>query len=369
MENIENLILISGSDDAAVLTTAKKMVEKLVGPDPDPFVFDLVRETDDITPPQALDQAIRSVLSPSFMGGNKTVWLKDFSGVADEKKTGPLGRSLESLYQLLDKGVPDDVCFIISGPGVDKRKRLFKTVKKNGRVVLRDKPDSKARGWEQQVAERIQQAAAERSCSLDQDALQCLVDVIGTDTTRIAAELDKLAAYVGGESPRITLDAVKTMCRGEGETVWWAVKDAVGARKVRATLRITEEYLRGERDEDGALFMLVRQIGHFFREMLQTRVAMRQLGARHPGQLQSTLKNMDKESVAKLCEQGLDFMDKHPFRVFKTAEAAMNYSEDELIHGLQAARDAYWKCISHVLVSNRVVWENLLYTAMGRKKK
>lgn len=368
-DNMENVVLISGTDDAAVSSTARKLIEKLVGPDPDPFVFDLVRETDDMNAQQALDQAIRSVLSPSFMGGVKTVWLKDFSGVADEKKTGPLGRSLDRLCELIEEGFPADIRFILSGPGVDKRKRLYKTVQKHGRVVLRDKPDPKARGWERQVADQIQKAAVERGATLDQDALQCLVDVVGADTARIPAELDKLAAYAGGDQPRITLEAVKTMCRGEGETVWWAVKDAVGERKLRLALRIGEEFLRSERDDEGKVLMLVRQIGLFFREMLQARVAMRRLGVRHPGQLQSKLKGMDKAAIATLCEQGLDLMDKHPFRVFKTAESAMNYSEEELIAALHAARKAYWQCITHVLVSNRVVWENLLYASMGRRKR
>jgi hypothetical protein len=157
------------------------------------------------------------------------------------------------------------------------------------------------------------------------------------------------------------------MCSGDGETVWWAVKDTIGARRLDATLRTTEEVLRNERNEDGILLLLIKQTGHYFREMLQTRVAMKKLQARHPRQLQNALERMDKDEIARICdEDGLDFLDKHPFRVFKSAEAGMNFTDDELMKGMELARDAYWKCMSNALVSNRVLWENLVYSILPR---
>ena len=77
----KNVILITGDDLATITTLAKQRVAGVAGESPDPFSLDIVRERDDQTAADTLNQLISSVLSPPFLNGHKTVWLQNFSAL------------------------------------------------------------------------------------------------------------------------------------------------------------------------------------------------------------------------------------------------------------------------------------------------
>ena len=72
-----NVTLISGDDVARIAETAKKIVDKHTGGNEDPFSYELIREGEGQPPEAALESCINAVMTPSFMGGVKTIWLQD----------------------------------------------------------------------------------------------------------------------------------------------------------------------------------------------------------------------------------------------------------------------------------------------------
>jgi DNA polymerase III delta subunit len=139
--------------------------------------------------------------------------------------------------------------------------------------------------------------------AVDAEGARTLVEIVGEDATGLASEVDKLAAWSGGEP--IGRREVELLAAPAHEASQWAIMDAWGARELTAVLAACHSEL-----EHGAEPFLV---------------AMR-LGS------QVTL----VRQVQALQEEGLGTRDiakrlrKHEYRVRKALGHAENYSRDEL---------------------------------------
>ena len=139
--------------------------------------------------------------------------------------------------------------------------------------------------------------------AVDAEGARALVEVVGEDATALASEVDKLAAWSGGEP--VGRREVELLAAPAHEASQWAIMDAWGARDLTASLsachadleRGAEPFLVAMRL--GSQVTLVRQV-----QMLQEEG----LGAR---------------DIAKRLR-------KHEFRVRKALGHAENYSRDEL---------------------------------------
>lgn len=139
--------------------------------------------------------------------------------------------------------------------------------------------------------------------AVDAEGARALVEVVGEDATALASEVDKLAAWSGGEP--VGRREVELIAAPAHEASQWAIMDAWGARDLTASLsachadleRGTEPFLVAMRL--GSQVTLVRQV-----QLLQEEG----LGAR---------------DIAKRLR-------KHEFRVRKALGHAENYSRDEL---------------------------------------
>ncbi|MBR4416233.1 MAG: hypothetical protein IKS67_05645, partial [Victivallales bacterium] len=218
-----NLFLISGNDESQITAQADKIVRQYAGDNPDPFAYDVFQEGDAGADPSLVINLLKSVKSPPFLGGKKTVWLKHFSGFdAEGSKTGPLGKVLKELAETVAKGIPDDIILVMDGLGIDKRKALYKACLAHGEVMLLTKPDKMNRNWQADMTACIQQAAKEKGLQLDRNVVEYLIDVLGTDTARIDSELEKIICYKGADTTPPTLEQVQKVCVGQCEEFNWA---------------------------------------------------------------------------------------------------------------------------------------------------
>ncbi len=368
-EDKTNLILVTGSDLDGIATTTRKLAVKLAGEKPDPFLFDVVQEGDQVSEVEALNQTIASILSPPFIGGPKIVWLKNFTGFPDETKKAAgdaRGNAYDRLLELLNKGVPADIVLILSGAGVDRRKRLYKLCKSKGRVIECEKPDIKERGWEDRLAGLIGQRARAIGLNLSPEVCDHLVTVIGTDTGRIAQELEKLQTYIQGSDDTITVELAQELCHGDGETVSWALGGALGERDLAKALDIVDTLLSRERTPEGAIIGQILQLAGQVRNMLQIKILMQNHKLRGAYGLQSFLASLDDERKAVLREEGLEVVTFHPFRAKMLANHADNYNGPELVDAMRTLRDAHLQCVSGA-GANRVVIEQALAKICDRE--
>ena len=196
------LYLLSGNDESRLLNETRRLVHDLAGPDADELSLEICKEGDDRGPDAVLLALLGAIQTPPFLGGSKTIWLSQFSAFAmepsqsDKEPRGVAG-ALAALSNLLAEGLPEGVQVVLSGPGVDKRKRLHRTCDGQGEVRFFDRPDPSKAAGRAELARLLQEEAGRRQMTLRREVVEYLTDLIGGDTGRLANEVEKLFCYAG----------------------------------------------------------------------------------------------------------------------------------------------------------------------------
>lgn len=358
----DNLILITGNDVAQIQAAASKIILDKCGPAPDAFALDVYSETDAGPDPQKIIQAARSIQTPPFLGGTKTVWIKHFTGFAsDGAKNSDLGKALKTLSEIIQKGVPDDVTLVMDGPEADKGKGdLWKTCNASGKVITLNKPDKMSRTWQADMIACIQKTALEKGLTLERNVVDFLMEVLGTDTARIDPELEKLACFLGNEKRPVTLEDAEQICVGQGEEFSWTFTGALGKRNLEDCLRISQAMAIQNKDPDRTARSLILSSVGFFRQSLQIQLFMNQRKISSPNALKQYLQSMSADEKKSAVADGMDFVSMNPFRIMHIAEDALRYKPQAVIDALKVLRDAQWQCISSA-TSPQIALENALF--------
>ena len=122
---------------------------------------------------------------------------------------------------------------------------------------------------------RVRDEVRRRKLPLGDDAIQELTDSVGQDLRRLMGELDKLEAYAGGSTERLTADDVSAVLgRGLGQPIY-RMSDALGDRKPAVVLGQLEKLL-----DDGEPSL--KLLGALHRSLRQVRAARAMSEARMP---------------------------------------------------------------------------------------
>lgn len=366
----DNIYLVSGTDESAIAKRASEIVAQVAGSNPDAFSLDIIKESDDITPLDAVRQAINSVLSPPFMGGRKTVWLKNFSAFSAAKKSaakGTVGGALNRLTEIIENGIPNDICLVMDGIGLDRRKRLYKLCESSGTVEFYEKLDARRdRNWQNKVANAVKQQAREKGVKLSRDVLDYLVIAIGTDTGRIEAELEKLATFCNSSETAPELTEVRALCPAEAETVPWALWEAVGQRNAQQAMEVLAALLHNENNPENAVLGIALQTAGFVRDMLQVKVLMYKQKLRNPAAVDGFVKRQaTPETKQKYLDAGIEVVNYHPYRVKKLAENATRFKGIELVDALVRLKNVCRTCVA-AGSANRAAFEHALIEICGQ---
>jgi DNA polymerase-3 subunit delta len=202
----------------------------------------------------------------------------------------------ETIAAYLAEPVPGAVLALVAEEPL-KGSTLAGLVSKAGQVLAYEAPKPRdLPGW---VRVRFEDLGTK----VDLEAARALVEIVGEDTSALAAEVDKVAAWAGGEP--VSRREVELLAVPAHEASAWAVTDAWGARDLPRALTACHEDLE-------------RGVEPF---LVAVRVAA-QVGL--------------VRSAQALADEGLNARDiakrlrKHEFRVRKALTHAENYSRDEL---------------------------------------
>jgi DNA polymerase III delta subunit len=358
-----NVVLVTGDDAAMIEAEVAQVIRRVAGDSPDAFSLDILRERDGLEVAELLRQVLRSLQSPPFLGQRKTVWLRGFTGFESEsasaKPKTAEASALRELAERITKGIPADLALVMDGPGAAADKPLARACTSKGKVIVCTRPTLRGKEWRSDMREVISRRAAEKGVRLPEEVAEFLTDAIGTDTSRIESELEKLICYVGGPGQPITRAAAEAVCVGQGEELPWALTNALGRRNLTEALRVIQVVLEQSRDDGSGARSLLSQTAKYFRELLQVKVFMTERGLRSPAAVQSAVQRATAEERQGCLADGLVALTGSPFRAKALAMDADAYSGPELIEAVRAARDAYLRCITSS-VSERIVLEELV---------
>lgn len=363
-----NVVLVTGDDAAIIEAEVAQVIRQVAGDNPDAFSLDILRERDGLEQADLLRQVIRSLQSPPFLGLRKTVWLRGFSGFGGEStsatpKTAEAG-ALRELAERIARGIPADIALVMDGPGAAAEKPLASACVAKGRVIVCTRPSLRGKEWRGDMREVICRRAAQKGVRLSEGVAEFLTDAIGTDTSRVEGELEKLICYVGGTEQPITRADAEQVCVGQGEELPWALTNALGRRNLTEALRVIQVVLAQSRDDGQGARSLLGQTAKHFRELLQVKVFMTEQNLRHPAALATALQRATAEDRQSYVAAGLAALSGSPYRAKALAADAEAYSGPELIEAVRAVRDAYLRCITSS-VSERIVLEDLVTRIVG----
>ena len=365
------VILITGNDLPQIAAEAERLIVQLTGEDPSPFSLDIYHEGEEGPTPALIGQVVMSLRTPPFLGGQKTIWLKHFTGFPAEegaKPTKPEGIALRRLATEI-AALEDGMVLVLDGPGCDGRKALYKACAAQGEVRVFNRPDTMKDGkWQQEMAEVIQDAARRKGMRpLSRPVCDNLIAAIGADTAAIDSQLEKLICYYGDPQAEIDPDDVRILCPGAGEEQFFALNNAIGQRDLPHSLEILNNLMAREANQDILPRQLLAATAGLLRQYLQMLLFMAENRLRQPNAVKTFLEQLAPEEKArrKADDEIYGF---HPYRALKLAEQARRFSPHELIHGMKACRDANWQLNSSGL-SPRLALENALLDIIGPKNE
>ncbi len=179
---------------------------------------------------------------------NDTAWLEnviDACGTAAMRPTAAPD-ALESLRKAIEKGFAPANHLIITTDLVDKRRKLFKSIKEHGVII-----DCSVATGNSQADRKAQTAAlvkikqtfeATRGKKLATDAFQALQEMTGFEPRTVANSLEKLGDYVG-ERETITKADVKSVLKRTKTDPIYELTNAVADRNVGQALFYTQSLL------------------------------------------------------------------------------------------------------------------------------
>ncbi len=348
--------LVSGGDDFLRRKRAREIAAELgvaeEGDDPGAEI--IAGDAADAKPEVVAGRFLDSLRTPPFLSPAKLIWLRPFPDL--EFFSSDREPVYAEILSLLSAPLPPDVGVLIEGPGLDQRKSWVKGLKTAGATIeFCNAPKSSDRNFAESRRVSIDGIVRRAGKRIEPAAVQFLAETVGGSSGNLANELEKVLLYIGDASD-ITLDACRAVVSRTPETISWEFTSAVVAGDVPRALRLLNTLL----DQGEVELRLIAGLSGEFQRFSQTRSAMAELKVSRPSP--RSFDGMPEEARRRFPNNPLLKM--HPYRAFKTCEAAMRFGGAALAAKLELIRNA-----SRALVSgggeSRIIMEQLVLKLAG----
>lgn len=177
------------------------------------------------------------------------------------KEAQDLSRTIEKLADYANNPQPSTVLVInYKYKKIDKRKALYKAIKKAG-VVFESK-----KLYDNQVPDWIRRVLSTQGYTITPKAAQMLVEFLGTDLSKIENELNKLKIVLPKNS-QITPEAIEENIGISKDFNNFELRKAVGERNIEKAFRIAKYF--GDNPKDNPMVVTVSLLFNFYSQLLQ----------------------------------------------------------------------------------------------------
>ncbi|MCL6273244.1 DNA polymerase III subunit delta [Muricauda sp. 2012CJ35-5] len=177
------------------------------------------------------------------------------------KEAQHLSRTIENFTAYVENPQPTTILVICyKYKKLDKRKKLYKAVKKHGELFESKKL------YENQVADWVRRTLAGKKYKIAPKASVMLVEFLGTDLSKISNELDKLMLIVPS-NVEITPELVEQHIGISKDFNNFELKKAIGERNVRKAARIVDYF--AQNPKDNPFVVTITLLNTFFTQLLQ----------------------------------------------------------------------------------------------------
>ncbi|HUI07040.1 MAG TPA: DNA polymerase III subunit delta [Verrucomicrobiae bacterium] len=363
-ERAKSIHLVGGADEFTIKETAAKLANGLAPKGAGEFGIEII-EGDAGNQDEALKiiARLREALDTVglFGGGEKLVWLKNTSLLADNQTTRAeaVKEALADFADLLKRGLSDGVTLLISAIGCDRRKTLYKAIEKLGEVRFFETLEEGKGDSDEEIEAFIQSRLHADGKTMNPEAVQAFRELVAPSLREIANELEKLFLYVG-KRREITADDVRAICSATRQAVIWELTDALGARRIRRAIGALENLLDAGESSIGVLMMLAAQFRLMLlaKDLMQRQVIEVRDGPGANFQFVKAFERLPEEATAhfpRTKEGNLP----NAWRLHRCALAAKNFSTEELIRAMELLLEANRQLVSTQLDDRLVLEETM----------
>lgn len=178
------------------------------------------------------------------------------------KEAQDLSRTIENLVPYVANPQPTTVLVICyKYKSLDKRKKLAKTITKEGGVVFESK-----KLYENQVPDWIRRVLAGKGYTITPKAAQMLVEFLGNDLGKVNNELEKLQLIIKpGE--QITPHLIEANIGISKDFNNFELQNAIGERNIKKAYAIVQYF--GQNSKNHPIVMTVALLYSFFSKLLK----------------------------------------------------------------------------------------------------
>ena len=363
----DNIWAFIGTDDLKVKEAAQLLTKKLVNPENADFGLEVIEgAADNLEHAQRLiRRTIEDLQTVPFFGGDKVVWLKGATFLADTV-VGRSDRTLEALEELgtiLQHGLPPDIKFILTATDVDKRRGFFNTLKKVAQLEVYDVVDTSKPGWEELVMQLVEERARDWYMEFEPEALMLFVMLAGEHTRQIDNELEKLDLFVG-KGRAITPDDVRQIVAQSRQGIVWELGNALGVRDLPRALKVLRLLLE---QGESAIGVLLAAIVPRIRSLSQARELANNYGVKLTSSYPQYVKLLEKlpAEILDSIPKKKDGSGVNGYPLYMAAQEMGHYSAAELRAALEECLNANRRLVTSMLDPD-VVLNQLLIRILTR---
>lgn len=244
-----------------------------------------------------------------FLGDKRLIFVNNPYFLTAEKKREKVEHNLSKLEKYLNEPSPFSILvFSALYEKLDERKKITKQLKRMGQTL-----EAKKLG-EYELKSWIKERAEFNHVQIEEDAVEILMTIVGSNLFMLTSEIDKLALYLG-ENNSINVETVERLVSRSLEQNIFHLVEKVVQRKIDEALRIYYDLLKQKEEPIKILAVITGQ----FRLIYQ----VKELSRRGYGQ-----------------QQIAGYLKVHPFRIKLAAGQAKMFSDEELIRIMNLLSDA-----------------------------
>ena len=203
----------------------------------------------------------RDVSIDDIVGNAKRYPMMAERQVVIVKEAQHLSRTIEQLCAYAENPQQSTVLVICyKYKKLDKRKKLFKIIKKNG-VIFESK-----KLYENQVSDWLRKHLLSRGYTISHKAANLLVEYLGTDLSKISKELEKLKLALPQQT-EITPEHIEEHIGISKDYNNFELKRAIGERDMLKATKIITYF--AQNPKDNPFILTITLLNSFFTQLLQ----------------------------------------------------------------------------------------------------
>ncbi|MFB2002628.1 DNA polymerase III subunit delta [Staphylococcus aureus] len=303
----DNIVTVYGEVADLVEKKSSEIINKYLQTEKDDFNFIKFNlyETE-ITP------IIEETLTMPFFSDKKAILVKNAYVFTGEKVTKELNQNTDQLMEFLEKYDGDNlIIFEVYQNKLDERKKLTKTLKKNGQLKKVEQMS------EEEIKKWIQSKLNENFKDIKQDALNMFIELTGVNFNIVSQELDKLMLFLG-DRPTINKDDVNQIINRSLEQNVFLLTEYIQKRQKNKAIQLVKDLINMKEEPIKLLALITSN----YRLYYQCKILSQ--------------KGYSGQQIAKT-------VNVHPYRVKLALDQVRHYQLEDLLNIIDSCAETDYK--------------------------